>query len=271
MTYNVDINSPSFIIRDGMLDRLKQLPTFQGVRRWSTTPAFRVQSQLDANQIPYVSCYLIDERLEPDGDANHAEPRFIHTVRVGFSVVITSSDDTVAEQNLDSAHWTIMRTLENPRWHKFPADGVWNNGNDLRIEGVTRGSRKHIFGNKAINNETPVAELQMDLTFVHRSSFPPHPFDDLDRIHVTVAHPWPYNPNAEESFTVEYDLPIQGEFTANNYDLFSPNFATPPLSPPAPYWMPSPIFDMPALSTTAPPPVPPYSLASPSFATPTLS
>jgi hypothetical protein len=249
MTYNVDINSPSFIIRDGIIDRLKQLPTFQGVRRWSTTPAFRVQSQLDANQIPFVGCYLIDEILGPDGDPNHAEPRFVHTVRIGFSVVITSSDDAVADQNLDSAHWTIMRQLENPRWHKFSANGDWNNGNDLRIEGITRGSRKHIFGNKSINNETPVAELQMDLTFVYRSSFPPWPFDDLERINVTVAYPWPYEPNTEESFTVEYDLPIQGEFTVNDYSLYGLSFTAPVLG-------------------GLPLAISGYDLGSPSFATP---
>src|SRR6516165_4403987 len=229
MTLNVDQNSPSFVIRNGMLDRLKQIPTFQSVRRWSTTPAFRVQSQLDANQIPYVGCYLIDETLGPDGDPNHAEPRFVHTVKLGFSVVITSNDDAVAEQNLDSAHWSIMRTFENPSWHKFPAAGDWNNGNPIRIESITRGSRKNIFGNKAIDNETPVAELQMDLTVVHRTSFPPHPFDDLERINVTVAYPWPYEPNTEEAFTVEYDLPIQGEFTVNDYTLFALSFVQPAL------------------------------------------
>jgi hypothetical protein len=247
---NVDLNSPSFVIRNGMLDRLKQIPTFSSVRRWSTTPAFRVQSQIDANQIPYVGCYLIDEILGPDGDPNHAEPRFVHTVKVGFSVVVTSSDDSVAEQNLDSAYWTILRTLENPRWHRFPAEGGWNGGRDLRIEAVTRGASKKIFGNKAINNETPVAELQMDLTFVYRSSFPPHPLDDLDEVNVTVAYPWPYDPSAEEEFTVVYDLPIQGEFATNDYSLEGL------------------FFGQPQLLTAM---IDPYSLASPSFATPVLT
>jgi len=221
---NTDINSPSFVIRDGMLDRLKQVPTFQSVKRWSTAPSMRVQSQMDANQIPFIGCYLLEETLGPDGDPNHSEPRFIHTVKVGFSVIITCPDEAVAEQNLDSAYWTIMRQLENPRWHKFPANGNWNLGEPLRIESVTRGSRKHQFGNKMISNEMPLAELIMDLTFVYRSSFPPWPLDDLNRIHVDVYYPWPYDPNLYEPFTVEYDLPIEGEFTVNDYSTLPPDW-----------------------------------------------
>src|SRR5262245_54667050 len=156
---NTDINSCSFIIRDGILERLKQLPTFQSVKRWSPTPAARIQSQMDADQIPYVGVYLVEETMGPDGDPNHGEPRFIHTVKVGFSVVITCPNEAVAEQNLDSAHWAIMRLLENPRWHKFPASGDWNHGKPLEIESITRGSRKHQFGNKMQTNEMPLAEL----------------------------------------------------------------------------------------------------------------
>jgi hypothetical protein len=233
---NADINSCSFIIRDGLLARLKQVPTFQSVRRWATTPMLRVQSQMDANQIPFVGCYIIDETMGPDGDPNHAEPRFVHTVKLGFSVVITSIDDAVADQNLDSAHWTILRLLEDERWHRFDADGTFLDNvytrqhEAVHIESVTRGSRKHVFGNKMINNETPLAELQMDLTVVHRTSFPPIIPDTLNRVHVTVAYPWPYDPNLEEPFTVEYDLLVLGAFTANAYSTLPPQFAKPTLT-----------------------------------------
>jgi len=227
---NVDINSPSYIIRRGIIDRLKAVPTFQNVKRWSYTPAYRVQAKYEDGQLPYVGCYEMEEGLGPDGDANHAEPRFVHTLRIGFTVVIAENDDAVADQNLDSAYWMIMNLLTNPLWAVFPAAGNWNNGNPVRIESVTRGSHKKIFGNTAANNETAIAELQMDLTIVHRSSFPPWPLDDLQRIHVTVAYPWPYNPNEEESFTVEYDLPIQGELTVNDFSLSGLDFAKPILT-----------------------------------------
>jgi hypothetical protein len=227
---NVDINSPSFIIRRGIVDRMKVLPTFQSVKRWGFTPAQRIIAKLEDNQIPYVGVYELDETLGPDGDPNHCEPRFVNTLRIGFTVVIASPDDDVADQNLDSAYWTIMNLLTNPRWATFPASGVWNEGRPIKIEGITRGMHKKIFGNSANNNETPVAELQMDLTVVHRTDFPPGPFDDLDRIHVTVAYPWPYDPNLNEPFTVEYDLPIIGEFTVNDYSILGPKFEKPTLT-----------------------------------------
>ena len=150
MTDNVDLNSCSFIIRNGILDRLKQIPTFQSVRRWAVTSALRVQSQLQADQLPFVGVYLVDETMGPDGDANHAEPRFLHTVRIGFSVIIASPDDVIAEKNLDSSHWTIMNLLTNERWHKFPAAGLWNGGQPIRIEAVTRGARKMTLDRKSV-------------------------------------------------------------------------------------------------------------------------
>ena len=233
---NSDIHSCSFIIIDGILQRLKQVPTFQSVKRWSTTPMARLQVIQQADQLPYVGCYLLEETMGPDGDPNHAEPRFTHNVRIGFSVVIACNDEETATKNLDSAHWTILRLLENERWHKFDASGNFvnnpytNKPNPIRIESITRGSRKNRYGNSSNTNETPVAELEMDLTITHRTYFPPIIPDMLDRIHVTVAYPWPYDPNLEEPFTVVYDLPIIGEFTINDYTTLGPSFPKPTLT-----------------------------------------
>jgi hypothetical protein len=230
MTLSTDVQSPSFIITDGIIARLKQVPTFQSVKRWAKTPAYRVQAKVEENQIPYLGCYLIEEMMSPDGDANHAEPRFVHTARIGFSIWIASNDDAAAKQNLDSAYWAIMNLLTNERWHTFPAVGNWNLGRPIRIESITRGAYKYRWGNKMITNETPIAELDMDLTIVHRTYWPPIIPDVLDRINVTVAYPWPYDPNVEEPFTVVYDLPIIGEFTVNDYSLLHLAFAQPPLN-----------------------------------------
>jgi len=227
---NVDVQSPSFIITDGIIERLKKVPTFQSVKRWSKTPAYRVQAKVEDNQVPYIGCYLIDEMMTPDGDANHAEPRFVHTARIGFSIWIASNDDAAAKQNLDSAYWAIMNLLTNERWHVFPASGNWNLGRPLRIECINRGSYKYRWGNRMINNETPIAELDMDLTIVHRSYWPPIIPDVLQRIRVTVAADWPFDPNANEPVLVEYDLPIIGEFEPQDYSLLHLSFAQPPLN-----------------------------------------
>ena len=153
-------------------------------------------------------------------------------LRSRIDVNATQGDGATALQNLDSAHWTIMNLLRNERWSKFPANGAWNDQQPVRIEAVTRGSRKHIFGNRMINHDTPTAELQMDLTVTHRTSFPPIIPDTLNMIHVTVAYPWPYDPNLNEPFTVQYNLPILGAFDPEDYSKLSPDFAEPPLSSP---------------------------------------
>jgi len=248
---NVDINSPSFVIRYGILERLKLIPTFKSVKRWSLTPAFRVQAKIEDSQIPYVGCYHIEELMGPDGDANHAEPRFTHTLKIGFSIWIAAIDENVADQNLDSSFWTIMNLLTNPKWSVFPAAGNWNLGRPIRIESVTRGLHRKRFGNRMINNETPIAEMDLELTVVHRSDFPPWPLDDLNRVHVTVAYPWPYDPNLYEPFTVEYDLPIDGQFTVHDYSLLGLSFAKPFLGMPvSPYALASPSFAKPILTVT---------------------
>jgi hypothetical protein len=96
-----------------------------------------------------------------------------------------------------------MNLLTNPMWHTFPMPSPFP---AVEIESVTRGSRRHAFGNSGQNNETPFAELQMDLTIMFRTGFPPVITDTLDTVHVTVAYPWPFDPGANDPFTIQYDL-----------------------------------------------------------------
>lgn len=232
---NIDIYPPSLIIRDGMLDRLRALPTFQNVKLFS--PA-RGKSPYQPEHIPLVAFYRMKETATPDGDANHGMPRFTHDCIFGVMVVVQNNDPVVAEQHLASAHWTILRMLEYQRWWRFNVVGEWqrnpftNKIDPLKIEAVMRGDFKPVnFGAKGADNTTPYAEQEVDYTIRFRSGFPPYVPDDLDRIHVTVAYPWPYDPNATEPFTVDYDFlsedykPHYGSFSVG-----SPDFAKPALT-----------------------------------------
>jgi len=224
MMFTPDLHSYAYIIRAGWIDRIKAVPTFQSIKRFGLTKMNRVQPE----HIPYLGCYLIDEQLRPIGDPNAGEPRFYSEMKVGFSVMIENSNDEVAEDNLDSCYWTMMNLLTNPGWHRFKLPPPWD---PVHIEGIVRGSRRHVFGNTALNNETRIAELQFDLTFKQGFAFEPGPFVDLNRIHVTVAYPWPYDPNANQPpFVVQYDL-LQDKST-QPYDLDPPDFATPRLNTP---------------------------------------
>jgi hypothetical protein len=220
-SFTPDLHSYSFIIRDGWLQRIKVLPTFQSVKRWATTTANRVQQE----QLPFFGCYIMDEQLRPDGDPNAGEPRFVNELKLGFSIIIQNSNDEKAEETLDTAYQMLMGLLTYQGWHKFPMPPPWES---VEIEGISRGSRTFKYGNTGNNQETPIAELRFDLTFRHRTFFPPVVIDPLERIHVTVAYPWPYDPGAiDPPFTVEYDL-LQDKSTMP-YSLDSPTFGTPRL------------------------------------------
>jgi hypothetical protein len=196
-----DKSSFSYIMRDGILARLKETQIFGSVVKWSRN---KMKGPIQLENIPYFGCYLIEEFLSADGDSNAGAPKFVHLLRLGFSVIIISNDNDVAEWNLDQAHWAIMNYLHRQDWFRFPMPvGI----KAVDIEGVEKGVRKHVFGNRASNNETPIAELQMDLTIKYRTYFEPYVPDDFDTMHVTVAPTWPYDPGAYvPPFTIQYDL-----------------------------------------------------------------
>lgn len=232
---NADLNSPSLIIRDTILERIKVVPTFQSVKLFSTNP---MKGPVQPENLPYLGCYLMEEQFTPIGDANHCDPRFTCNLRVGFSIQIRSNDNAIAEKNLDSAHWTIMRLLENQAWWNMgKTDGEFMTiktmtgktiKQDLKIEGIIRGNRRFNFGPLGQQQETSWGECFFDLTIVHKIDFQPYVPDFLDLIHVTVAYPWPYDPNRNESFTVVYDL---------TSDDGLPSGPVPPVIPP---WGPQP-------------------------------
>lgn len=211
---NVDIVSPSLIIREGLLARLQTHPLFQTVSLWSRNKG---KSPYAAQHIPLVAFWRMKEIMTPDGDANHAQPRFIHAAQYGVSVVLQNNDNEKAEFDLNAAHWAILRTLENQSWWRFPVTGEWqrnpftNKIEPLKIEGVTRGEVKEVrFGSAGNEHEFPWAEQEADYTITFRSGFPPFVPDYLETIHTTVAYPWPYDPAAEEAFTAAWDVTTGG-------------------------------------------------------------
>jgi hypothetical protein len=210
-----DVHSYSYLIWQGLFARLKELPTFGSIVKWSDNPASRIQIA----DVPYFGCYFLEERTEPDGDDNAGEPDFIYHVKLGFSVFIEQNDATIATQVLDTADTAIMSYFYQMRWFRFKFSAPYD---DVRIEAVRGGTRRVKYGNTSINNERPVAELQKDLTIKFRAGFPPLVTDDFLKMHVTVAPKWPYDPGAyvpgfvirygeevevEAAFTTEYNIP----------------------------------------------------------------
>jgi hypothetical protein len=154
------------------------------------------------NLIPYLGVYLVDETMVPDGDANAGCIRFSHTARIGFSVIVQNNDQDAAAQAADHAFLRIMSIL-------FTDQHIMNvlvntNVEDVGIESITRGTRKHVYGAAGVNNETPFMELQYDVSCFYRTEWYPDITDTLNEIDVTVKVN--NDPDADE-FTVVYDFP----------------------------------------------------------------
>jgi len=182
---DVTVQSYSMQIRDGLLSRAKLVPPFTTCAKFGRSVARTIQPE----QIPYLGLYFVDEKLSPDGDANHAEPRFLHALKLGFSYLVQNNDSDDAEDILDAAHWSLMKLLHDPAWHTFPSGA--------KIESIVGGQRSHHFGNIGTGgkNEIPVAEMRMELDIRHRTYFEPIITDMFALMHVTTVYPYPEDPN----------------------------------------------------------------------------
>jgi hypothetical protein len=167
-------------IRDAMFNVVTADPYFSGYT-FRKTKMLPVQADL----IPYLGVYILDEVMVPDGDANAGCIRFNHTSRIGFSVIQTGNNSILLEQGIDAAYLKIMALL----WTDIKLMNVLvnNNPEGVGIESIPRGSRRHIFGSAGLNNETPFAELQYEVSCFSRSEWYPNITDMLDEIDVTTG------------------------------------------------------------------------------------
>ena len=168
-----EVQSWSFIIRDMFLARLMRSPFFARF-----TPRKNKSLPVMTNQIPSLGVYFVSEDMGPDGDLNAGEIRFTHMLKLGFSVVIVNNDPVECEAKLDQAFWAIMNTLwRDPNLTSFIDTTVYpgsvGNPDNARIEGVSRGTRRHVFGNAGKDNETPIGEMQYEATVKYRADYAP--------------------------------------------------------------------------------------------------
>jgi hypothetical protein len=182
-----DTQSYSFVIRNMLLDKLAASSFFGGftVRK---SKALQIQPQ----HIPYLGAYLVGDDLQPDGDLNAGHIRFTCSVRIGFSVIVLNNDPEACEAKLDQAFWAICNTLWRDPYlmniiDTVPYGSANGTPDNTRIEGIGRSSRKHVYGNAGLNNETPIGELQYEAAVIHRFGFEPVIPDDLLEIGVRTG------------------------------------------------------------------------------------
>jgi len=194
-------NSYTLLIRDGALARLKKLPFFTGFKTFRRSPMHVMQG----DEMPLAAVFLLPEMMEPDGDANAGEPRFIHSAQFGFSIVIINNDDDTQENELDAAFWSIMNGLLTDASFLINCS-PYPTSQPIKIEGITRISRQHVYGTIG-KSETPIAELRMQMTITYRTNWPPVVKDDLKVIHVKTAFPIEGDTASTLQVETEYDIP----------------------------------------------------------------
>ena len=182
-----EVQSYSWVIRDMFLDRLMRAPFFSGF-----TPRKNKSLQIMTNQIPCIGVYFVNEDMTPDGDLNAGEIRFTHYLKLGFSVIIVNNDPVACEAKLDQGFWAIMNTLwRDPNLTSLIDTRVYPGGvgnpDNVRIEGVSRGTRRHVFGSAGLNNETPIGEMQYEATVKYSADYGPVIPDSLLQIGVRTG------------------------------------------------------------------------------------
>jgi hypothetical protein len=148
-------------------------------------------------QLPYLGVYIVDETMNPDGEPNQPPIKFQHTVRIGFSVFYADNDQEVALASVDAAYWRINNVLFTNQYimNLYDTSNPYNYGeqypgnpDNVIIESITRGVvRRPAFGATQLNNQTPLAELQYDLSVFGRTMWYPAITDTLDEIDLTTG------------------------------------------------------------------------------------
>lgn len=203
----VNLNSYSRLIQFGLLERFKLIAPFNIP---GTTYRLNHGRTIQPEHLPYLAVYFIRDSFSADGDANHAEPRFDVDVTLGFSYIVVNNDTDAAENYLDAAHWSVMTLLHDPKWHIFP--------NGVRIEAVTGGSHFRQYGNLGSNtNETPIAEMRMEMVYMYRIYFEPIINDLFELMHV-VAQPEPIDLNQRQSIIAEWKIDQSIGATLDSYE-----------------------------------------------------
>ena len=181
--------SYSLVIRDIFYNAVADVPFFA-----SFTKRRCKQFQIQPQDLPYLGVYIVGEEMVPEGDLNAGEIRFYHTLKVGFSVLIQNNDPDEAELILDQSFWAIMHRLWPDQYIMNMLDTmgyghpeVLPNPDNVRVEGIARGTRRHVWGDTKLSNELPVAEMQYDVSCVYRTNWPPVIIDQLLRIHVETV------------------------------------------------------------------------------------
>ena len=131
--------------------------------------------QVGPGDLPLLGIYILREQRAALGNANHAEPKFKHSVTLGFSgAVHAETEDQDKLYGLEE----LMSELD---------DILLTNSKFVNLtEGFTSMDRQSQY---AKVGETTLFEIRVEMVFEFTSNFPPKVEDIFETLHVTTQFP----------------------------------------------------------------------------------
>jgi len=148
--------------------------------------------QVQPSDLPLLGVYILREQRTPMGNANHAEPKFKHSLTLGFSGAVHA--DTDDQNKLYQLEETMSELddilLTNPKFVTL-------------VEGFTGMDRQSQY---AKVGETTLFEIRVEMQMEFSGWFDPLVPDDFNTLHVTTEYPPGVDPEAVMQIIRVYEM-----------------------------------------------------------------
>jgi hypothetical protein len=140
-------------------------------KTYRLTPALQVQP----GDLPILGVYILRERHLPEGDYNHAQPRFHTELTIGFSGGV----------NVETDKQDQISVLED--WMGELFDILFTDPKFVKLaEGISAMDR---LGQYAKVGETTLYEIRLEMVTNYKTWFDPLVPDYLETVHITTQFP----------------------------------------------------------------------------------
>ena len=148
--------------------------------------------QVSPSDLPLLGVYILREQRTPMGNANHAEPKFKHSLTLGFSgAVHADTDDQNRLYKLEQVMSEVDDVLlTNPKFVRL-------------VEGFTGMDRTSQY---AKVGETTLFEIRVEMVMEFSGWFDPVVVDDFNTLHVTTAYPPGVDPDTVMQIIRIYEI-----------------------------------------------------------------
>lgn len=143
--------------------------------------------QLQPDQLPAISCHIVQSTSQADGDGNAGALEFVTSVVIAISITRGFEDPIFLDGRVDSDLYNIADSLfTDPSFVKFgdtDSDGDGDDDDDPLFESVEQITSRRLFPQ---TGETYFAEARLEITFKVREGYEPVIPDDYLGMDITA-------------------------------------------------------------------------------------